>query len=77
MSNRRSEIWKLLYNLVKNNQSDSVDVFVFVEDIICKEPSLIRPFSLQEYNNKFQDTFIFWLISNLNNFLNDCNTNEE
>ncbi|XP_039959425.1 serine/threonine-protein kinase ATR [Bactrocera tryoni] len=78
MSTRRKDIWKLLYNLVSRDGTDLNDVFAFVDDILCREPSLIRP-SLRELNNRFQDTFVLWIINKFINGLGDsnvkCNTN--
>uniref|UniRef100_W8C8V5 Serine/threonine-protein kinase ATR n=1 Tax=Ceratitis capitata TaxID=7213 RepID=W8C8V5_CERCA len=73
MSTRRKDIWKLLYNLVSREGTDLNDVFAFVDDILCREPSLIRP-SLRELNNRFQDTFVLWIINKFINGLGDGNT---
>ncbi|XP_065362796.1 serine/threonine-protein kinase ATR [Calliphora vicina] len=64
MTDRRKDMWKLLYNLVNRNETELNDVFVFVDDILCKEPSLIR-YSVKESTNRFQDTFILWLVNKL------------
>lgn len=64
MSERRKDMWRLLYNLVNRNETQLSDVFVFVDDILCKEPSLIRH-SSKEATNRFQDAFIMWLINKL------------
>lgn len=64
MSDRRKDMWKLLYSLVNRNETQLDDVFVFVDDILCKEPSLIR-YSVKESTNRFQDTFILWLVNKL------------
>ncbi|XP_011187821.2 serine/threonine-protein kinase ATR [Zeugodacus cucurbitae] len=74
MSTRRKDIWKLLYNLVSRDGTDLNDVFAFVDDILCREPSLIRP-SLRELNNRFQDTFVLWIINKFINGLSDTNVN--
>lgn len=64
MSDRRKDMWKLLYSLVNRNETELNDVFNCVDDILCKEPSLIKP-SAKETNNRFQDTFILWLVNKL------------
>ncbi|KNC28437.1 Serine/threonine-protein kinase ATR [Lucilia cuprina] len=64
MTDRRKDMWKLLYSLVNRNETELNDVFVFVDDILCKEPSLIR-YSVKESTNRFQDTFILWLVNKL------------
>lgn len=78
MSTKRKDIWKLLYNLVSRDGTDLNDVFAFVDDILCREPSLIRP-SLRELNNRFQDTFVLWIINKFINGLGvsnvKCNAN--
>lgn len=64
MVDRRKDIWKLLYSLVNCTTTDLNDVFAFINDILCKEHSLIRQ-SVRESTNRFQDTFILWLTSKL------------
>uniref|UniRef100_A0A1A9WZ82 Serine/threonine-protein kinase ATR n=1 Tax=Glossina brevipalpis TaxID=37001 RepID=A0A1A9WZ82_9MUSC len=61
---RRKNIWKLLYSLVNCTATDIKDVFGFISDILCKEHSLIRQ-SIREPTNRFQDTFILWLVNKL------------
>lgn len=60
---QRNDMWKLLYNVVGKNQTDMNAIFAFVDDILCREPSLIRPYSLRQLNNRIQDTFVEWLIN--------------
>lgn len=64
MTDRRKDMWKLLYSLVNRNESELNDVFVFVDEILCKEPSLIR-YSVKDSTNRFQDTFVLWLVNKL------------
>ncbi|KAL9884965.1 ATR serine/threonine kinase meiotic 41 isoform 1-T4 [Glossina fuscipes fuscipes] len=64
MVGRRKDIWRLLYSLVNCTTTDLNDVFAFINDILCKEHSLIRQ-STRESTNCFQDTFILWLTSKL------------
>ncbi|XP_067639107.1 serine/threonine-protein kinase ATR [Eurosta solidaginis] len=71
MSTRRKDIWILLYNLVARDGTDMNDVFTFVDDILCREPSLIRP-SLRELNNRFQDTFVLWIVNKFIKGLGDA-----
>ncbi|XP_053950399.1 serine/threonine-protein kinase ATR [Anastrepha ludens] len=75
MSARRKDIWKLLYDLVTRDGTDLNDVFAFVDGILCREPSLIRP-SLRELNNRFQDTFVFWIISKFIKGFDDSNNSD-
>lgn len=64
MSGRRKEMWKLLYSIVNREDTSLRDVFAYVDDILCKDPSLLGQ-SSEEAVNQFQDAFILWLINKL------------
>ncbi|XP_022227139.2 serine/threonine-protein kinase ATR [Drosophila obscura] len=65
MANHRKEMWKLLYNLVNRNEGNLSQAYTVIEDILCQEPSLISCSLIRELNNKFQDTFLLWLLNKL------------
>ncbi|XP_016978995.2 serine/threonine-protein kinase ATR [Drosophila rhopaloa] len=65
MSNQRKDMWKLLYNHVNRNGSNLSRVYTVIEEILCQEPSLISCSLVRELHNKFQDTFLLWLINKL------------
>ncbi|XP_034652037.1 serine/threonine-protein kinase ATR [Drosophila subobscura] len=65
MANHRKEMWKLLYNLVNRNEGNLSQAYTVIEDILCQEPSLISCSLVRELNNKFQDTFLLWLLNKL------------
>ncbi|XP_073836714.1 ATR serine/threonine kinase meiotic 41 [Musca autumnalis] len=69
MADRRKDMWRLLYSVVNRDETGLLDILVFVDDILCKEPSLIRH-SLKANTNKFQDAFILWLVNKLLRSLN-------
>lgn len=69
MADRRKDMWRLLYSVVNRDETGLYDVLVFVDDILCQEPSLIRH-SLKSNTNKFQDAFILWLVNKLLRSLN-------
>jgi len=58
-------MWKLLYNHVNRNVSNFSGVYSVIEDILCQEPSLISCSLVRELHNKFQDTFLLWLLNKL------------
>lgn len=72
MSGRRKDMWKLLYNLVNRNQGNLSAVYNVVDDILCQDPSLISCSSVRELKNKFQDTFLLWLLNKLAGCLSEC-----
>ncbi|XP_017063687.2 serine/threonine-protein kinase ATR [Drosophila eugracilis] len=65
MSNQRKDMWKLLYNHVNRNVTNLSRVYSVIEDILCQEPSLISCSLVRELHNKFQDTFLLWLLNKL------------
>ncbi|XP_026848306.1 serine/threonine-protein kinase ATR [Drosophila persimilis] len=65
MANHRKEMWKLLYSLVNRNGGNLSQAYAVIEDILCQEPSLISCSLVRELNNKFQDTFLLWLLNKL------------
>nr|XP_016925337.1 serine/threonine-protein kinase ATR [Drosophila suzukii] len=65
MSNQRKDMWKLLYNHVNRNGSNLSRVYTVIEGILCQEPSLISCSLVRELHNKFQDTFLLWLLNKL------------
>ncbi|XP_037936555.1 serine/threonine-protein kinase ATR [Teleopsis dalmanni] len=74
MSGRRIEMWKLLYNLVGQDEMQLNNIFDSVSEIFCNEPSLLQSYSLNKQNNVFQDTFIQWLINKLTKYLIEDNS---
>ncbi|XP_030556756.1 serine/threonine-protein kinase ATR [Drosophila novamexicana] len=72
MSGRRKDMWKLLYSLVNRNQGNLSAVYNVVDDILCQDPSLISCSSVRELKNKFQDTFLLWLLNKLAGCLSEC-----
>jgi len=58
-------MWKLLYNHVNRNGSNLSRVYTVIEGILCQEPSLISCSLVRELHNKFQDTFLLWLLNKL------------
>ncbi|XP_046866089.1 serine/threonine-protein kinase ATR [Drosophila willistoni] len=61
---RRKEMWKILYNVVNRSEigGNLEEVFNVIDEILCQEASLI---SGSEFNCKFQDTFLLWLLNKL------------
>ncbi|XP_017055636.1 serine/threonine-protein kinase ATR [Drosophila ficusphila] len=72
MSNQRKDMWKLLYNHVNRNGSNLSRVYTVIEDILCQEPSLISCSLVRELHNKFQDTFLLWLLNKLAKCLSEA-----
>nr|XP_017035328.1 serine/threonine-protein kinase ATR [Drosophila kikkawai] len=72
MSNQRKDMWKLLYNHVNRNGANLAQVYTVIEDILCQEPSLISCSLVRELNNKFQDTFLLWLLNKLARCLSEA-----
>lgn len=64
MSGRRKDMWKLLYSIVNREDTGLQNVLTYVNDILCKDPSLLGQ-SSEESLNRFQDTFILWLVNKL------------
>ncbi|KAH8378097.1 hypothetical protein KR093_009279 [Drosophila rubida] len=72
MTDRRKDMWKLLYSLVNRNKANLSAVYHVVDDILCQDPSLISCSSMGELENKFQDIFLLWLLNKLAVCLNEC-----
>ncbi|XP_017006406.3 serine/threonine-protein kinase ATR [Drosophila takahashii] len=72
MSNQRKDMWRLLYNHVNRNASCLSRVYTVIEDILCQEPSLISCSLVRELHNKFQDTFLLWLLNKLAKCLSEA-----
>ncbi|XP_033169456.1 serine/threonine-protein kinase ATR [Drosophila mauritiana] len=77
MSTQRKDMWKLLYNHVNRNVSNFSGVYSVIEDILCQEPSLISCSLVRELHNKFQDTFLLWLLNKLAKCLSESPNSSE
>ncbi|KAH8372589.1 hypothetical protein KR009_000145 [Drosophila setifemur] len=77
MSSQRKDMWKLLYNHVNRNQAHLPQVYTVIEDILCQEPSLISCSLVWELHNKFQDTFLLWLLNKLVSCMRDSGDSSE
>ncbi|ALC39342.1 mei-41 [Drosophila busckii] len=70
MSDKRIDMWKLLYSLVNRNQANLSAVYNVVDDILCQDPSLISCSTVRD--DKLQDNFLLWLLNKLATWLSDC-----
>lgn len=72
MSDERKDVWKVLYTMVNRNQANLEAVYSVVDNILCRDPSLICCSSLLEVRNEFQDVFLLWLLNKLAASLSRC-----